>query len=164
MMKGVLGQVGLEQVNEYIRSVVKPDGENVVLLAYLPGNNGEVMTDSSLAGAYSSVDMAALEPYDVQNLDKPLLAEMPVAGSVVDVMDDKLFGSTVWTLSNGIRVHLLKTAYTPDRVIIAGYSPGGFSAGYDPALAPEYHLVNEVLAAGAYGGHTATEPAPHDSR
>lgn len=157
MMKGVLGQVGLEQVNEYIRSVVKPDGENVVLLAYLPGNNGEVMTDSSLAGAYSSVDMAALEPYDVQNLDKPLLAEMPVAGSVVDVMDDKLFGSTVWTLSNGIRVHLLKTAYTPDRVIIAGYSPGGFSAGYDPALAPEYHLVNEVLAAGAYGGHTATE-------
>lgn len=157
MMKGVLGQVGLEQVNEYIRSVVKPDGENVVLLAYLPGNNGEVLTDSRLAEAYSSVDMAALKPYDVQNLDKPLLAEMPVAGSVVDEMSDKLFGSTVWTLSNGIRVHLLKTAYTPDRVIIAGYSPGGFSAGYDPALAPEYHLVNEVLAAGAYGGHTATE-------
>lgn len=157
MMKGVLGQVGLEQVNEYIRSVVKPDGENVVLLAYLPGNNGEVLTDSRLAEAYSSVDMAALKPYDVQNLDKPLLAEMPVAGSVVDEMSDKLFGSTVWTLSNGIRVHLLKTAYTPDRAIIAGYSPGGFSAGYDPALAPEYHLVNEVLAAGAYGGHTATE-------
>lgn len=157
MMKGVLGQVGLEQVNEYIRSVVKPDGENVVLLAYLPGNNGEVLTDSRLAEAYSSVDMAALKPYDVQNLDKPLLAEMPVAGSVVDEMSDKLFGSTVWTLSNGIRVHLLKTAFTPDRVIIAGYSPGGFSAGYDPALAPEYHLVNEVLAAGAYGGHTATE-------
>lgn len=157
MMKGVLGQVGLEQVNEYIRSVVKPDGENVVLLAYLPGNNGEVLTDSRLAEAYSSVDMGALKPYDVQNLDKPLLAEMPVAGSVVDEMADKLFGSTVWTLSNGIRVHLLKTAYTPDRVIIAGYSPGGFSAGYDHALAPEYHLVNEVLAAGAYGGHTATE-------
>lgn len=157
MMKGVLGQVGLVQVNEYIRSVVKPDGENVVLLAYLPGNNGEVLTDSRLAEAYSSVDMAALKPYDVQNLDKPLLAEMPVAGSVVDEMSDKLFGSTVWTLSNGIRVHLLKTAFTPDRVIIAGYSPGGFSAGYDPALAPEYHLVNEVLAAGAYGGHTATE-------
>lgn len=157
MMKGVLGQVDIERVNDYIRSVVRPDGRNVVLMAYLPGNNGINITDSGLADAYASVDMASLKPYEAQEFDKPLLASLPMAGSIVSENADGPFGSSVWELSNGIRVHLLKTAYAPDRVLIAGYSPGGFSAGYDPALAPEYHLANEVIAASAFGGHTATD-------
>lgn len=157
MMKGVLGQVGLEQVNEYIRSVVHPDCGNVVLIAYLPGNNEISLSEASLAEAYSSVDEASLAPYELPDLDKPLLASEPVAGTVVAEESDSLFGSTVWTLSNGIRVHLKKTSYAPDQILISAYSPGGFSAGYNPELAPEYHLVNDLLAAGAYGGHTATE-------
>lgn len=157
MMKGVLGQVGLDQVNDYIRSVVRPDCSNVVLVAYLPGNNGVTLTDEALAGAYSSVDIAALAPYEVHDLDKPLITSLPTPGKIVSESADSLFGSTVWTLSNGIRVHLKSTTFSPDKVMIAGYSPGGFSAGYSPALAPEYHLANDVLAAGAYGGHTATE-------
>ncbi|MDE6345209.1 MAG: insulinase family protein [Muribaculaceae bacterium] len=157
MMKGVLGQVGLPQVNDYIRSVVRPDCANVVLIAYLPGNNEVELTDAALADAYASVDESALVPYTVHDLGKPLLAQMPVAGSIVAEETDSLFGSTVWTLSNGIRMHIKKTSYSPDQVLVAGYSPGGFSAGYNPGLAPEYHLVNDVLAAGAYGGHTATD-------
>lgn len=157
MMKGVLGQIGIDQVNEYLREVVTPEGKNVVLIAYLPDNGDASLTDEGLAGAYSSVDLAALTPYEPGDVDKPLLAAAPVAGSIVAESNDTLFGSTVWTLSNGIRVHLLKSSNTPDQILIAGYSPGGFSANYDPALAPEYHLVNDVLSAGAYGGHTATD-------
>lgn len=157
MMKGVLGQVGLPEVNDYINSVVRPDCANVVLIAYLPGNNEVELTDAALADAYASVDESALVPYTVHDLGKPLLAQMPVAGSIVAEEADSLFGSTVWTLSNGIRIHLKKTSYSPDQVLVAGYSPGGFSVGYNPELAPEYHLVNDVLAAGAYGGHTATD-------
>ena len=157
MMKGVLSQVGIDEVNDYIRSVVKPDGSNVVLLAYLPGGNDIAMTDAKLATAYSSVDLASLTPYEAADISSPILASMPAAGKIVAEETDPLFGSTVWTLSNGIRVHLKKTDHNPDRVYIAAYSPGGFSAGYDADLAPEYHLINDVLAAGAYGGHTATE-------
>lgn len=157
MMKGVLGQVDVDDVNAYIRSVVKPDGRNAVLLAYLPGNTGDTLDDEALAAAYSSVDMASLTPYEVPDLSGALLTQAPVAGKIVKEETDTLFGSTVWTLSNGIKVHILKSAHTPDEILIAGYSPGGFSAGYDDSLAPEYHLVNDVLAAGAYGGHTATD-------
>lgn len=169
MMKGVLSQVGLEQVNDYLRSVVRPDNRNVVIIAYLPGNGdggngngnngggGEAVSDDALATAYASVDTAALTPYEVPALDKPLLAKQPIAGRIVDEKADSLFGTTIWTLSNGIRVHLLPTKFKPDRVVVAGYSPGGFSAGYDPSLAPEYHLANDIIAGGAFGGHTATE-------
>ncbi len=157
MMKGVMGQVGLEQVNEYIRSVVRPDCRNVVLVAYLPGNNDVALTDRKLAEAYTSVDLASLKPYVDHDISKPLLAEEPVPGRIISETADTLFGSTVWTLSNGIRLHYKKTAYAPDQIVISGYSPGGFSAGYDPALAPDYHLANDLLAASAFGGHSATD-------
>lgn len=156
MMKGVLNQVGLEQVNEYISSIVDPGGKNTVLIAFLPGNNAS-MTDGQLADAYTSVDAGTLTPYVAHNIDKPLLSAEPTPGKIIGETTDSLFGSTVWTLSNGIRLHLKHTDYTPDQVIIAGYSPGGFSADYNPALSPEYHLANDVLSAGAYGGHTATQ-------
>ena len=156
MMKGVLNQVGLEQVNEYIRSIVDPGGKNTVLIAFLPGNNAS-MTDGQLADAYTSVDAGTLAPYVAHNIDKPLLSAEPTPGKIIGETTDSLFGSTVWTLSNGIRLHLKHTDYTPDQVIIAGYSPGGFSADYNPALSPEYHLANDVLSSGAYGGHTATQ-------
>lgn len=157
MMKGVLGQISIDDVNDYIRSIVNPDGKNVVLLAYLPGNTDNTFDEAALANAYSSVDLATLTPYEAHDINKPLLATQPVPGSIVSETTDSLFGTTVWTLSNGIKVHLKQSDKTPDQIIIAGYSPGGFSAGYDPSLAPEYHLVNDVLSAGAFGGHTATD-------
>ena len=157
MMKGVINQVGLEQVNEYVRNVVSPDGENVVLIAYLPAADSLSLSDSSLATAYVSVDREALTPYVAPVNDKPLLAALPTSGKVVSENIDSRFGSTVWTLSNGIRVHLLPTEYKPDQVIIAGYSPGGFSQGYTPSRAADYRLANDILASTGFGGHSSTE-------
>ncbi|MCM1032493.1 MAG: insulinase family protein [Odoribacter sp.] len=157
MMKGVFGQVGLDEVNEYVRSVIKADNSNVVLMAFLPGGNDSTLEDDKLATAYTSVDRTLLEPYVPQDITDPILAAEPLPGRIVSEQVDDLFGSTVLTLSNGIRLHYMKTDYSPDQIIIAGYSPGGFSAAYDPDLAPEYHLANEVLAASAFGGHTATD-------
>lgn len=157
MMKGVFGQVGLDEVNEYVRSVIKTDNSNVVLMAFLPGGNDSTLGDDMLATAYTSVNRALLEPYVPQDITDPILAAEPLPGRIVSEQADDLFGSTVLTLSNGIRLHYMKTDYSPDQIIIAGYSPGGFSAAYDPDLAPEYHLANEVLAVSAFGGHTATD-------
>lgn len=157
MMKGVVGQLTVDDVNSYIRSIVSPLNHNVVLMAYLPGNNDITLTDKALADAYASVDIAALTTYEVSAATEPILASEPAPGKIVKEEKDPLFGTTVWTLSNGIRVHLRHNDSAPDQILIAGYSPGGFSAAYDPALAPEYHLVNDILAVSAYGGHTQTQ-------
>lgn len=157
MMKGVVNQLSVDDVNEYLQSIVSPKNENVVLLAYLPGNNDIKLTDKNLADAYTSVDVASLTPYEAGEITTPILATEPQPGKIVKEETDPLFGSTVWTLSNGIRVHLRHSDYAPDQVLIAGYSPGGFSADYDPALTPEYHLVNDILAVSSYGGHTQTQ-------
>lgn len=156
MMKGVLGQVGLEQVNDYVRSVVSPDCRNVVLVAYLPGNNDIALTDAALADAYASVDEAALAPYVVHDLDKPLLAEMPVAGKIVSEKADSLFGSTVWTLSNGIRVHLKKPTTIPTMSLLPDIRP----AASRPDIIPP-SLRNTILSTTCLlPEHTAATPRP----
>ena len=157
MMKGVLGQVDLQMVNDYVRSVVTPDGSNVVLIAYLPAHDEMPLTDASLADAYRNVKRNGLAPYQPHDNSAPLMASLPAEGKIVKEETDSDFGSTVWTLSNGIRVHLLPTTFTPDQVLIAGYSPGGFSQGFRPDRAADYRLANDILAASSYGGHTSTE-------
>lgn len=156
MMKGVLGQIDVAYVNRYLQSVVKPDCSNVVLMAYLPGSDVPSLTPQSLSNAYSSVCLDSLEPYVEPEIASQLIACEPQSGKIVSEETDTLFDTTVWTLSNGIRVHLKPTGFAPGQVIIAGYSPGGFSQNYDPALAPEYRLTNDVLAVTGFGGHTST--------
>lgn len=157
MMKGVVNQVGIPEVNEYIREVVDPKGRNVALLAYLPAADSLSLTDSKLADAYTSVDIESLKPYSPPVLDRPLMTELPQAGTIVGETDQALFGARIWTLSNGIRVHLLPTDYRPDQIVIAGYSPGGFSQGYDPKRGCDYRLANDILASSGFGGHSSTE-------
>lgn len=157
MMKGVIGGMTLDDVNAYVSEVVYPRGANVVILAYLPGADSLPVDDKMLADAYCSVDIASLQPYVAPADSKPLLASLPDPGSIVGESVDSIFGDKVWTLSNGIRVHLLPTSYVPDQVLIAGYSPGGFSQNFKPELAADYRLANDILAATGYGDHSAIE-------
>ncbi len=157
MMKGVIDHISLSDVNSYIASVIAADGSNIVIAAYLPEKMAGTVSETDLLSAYQSVDGATVEPYVDSAVNGSLLAVEPTAGSIVAETVNPLFGSTEWTLSNGIHVVVKPTDFAPDRVVIQGYGPGGFSQGYDPALAPEYHLANDILAAGAFGNYKASE-------
>jgi zinc protease len=156
MTKGVVDGITLDDVNAYLQSVVKADNENAVVVVYAP----ESMTtpsDAEVAYAYASVDGAALEAYVDKVVSGAILKAEPTPGSIVSESHNDLFGTTVWTLSNGIKVHFMPTKFMPDQVVIQGFSPGGFSVGYDATLAPEYHLANDILAVSAFGGYTSSD-------
>lgn len=157
MMKGVINQVGVDQVNEYIRSVTGTGNRNVVLVAYLPENGAAALSDDALAAAYSSVDGNGLEPYIEHIVMSDLIAYEPEAGSIVDEKENPLFKSKVWTLSNGIKVHLRHSDERSDQILIQGYSPGGFSQHYDPQSVSDYRIANDVIACSSFGGHSSTQ-------
>lgn len=157
MMKGVINQVGIEQVNEYIRSIAGAGDRNVVLVAYMPENGAAALSDDALAAAYSSVGVNGLAPYVDQVSAGDLLACEPEAGSIVDEKENPLFNSKLWTLSNGIKVHLRHSGEQPDQILIQGYSPGGFSQHYDPQTAPGYRIANDAIACSSFGGHSSTQ-------
>jgi zinc protease len=156
MMKGVVNGITLEDVNSYLNNVVTTDNRNVVIIVYAP-EKMSTPSDEELAASYAAINGADVEPYVDAVVAGKLLKEEPQAGSIVKEERHPIFNSSVWTLSNGIKVNVLKTDYRPDQVMILGSGPGGFSIGYDEALTPEYHLANDVLAVSGFGGYSSSE-------
>ncbi len=154
MVKGVINQISLNDVNRYIADIVTPADRNVVLVAYAP--EGTTLTREALASAYASVDRSALTPYVDTFADAPLLANPPIPGDIVAEDSDSIFGIKTWTLSNGIRVRLRHNDYDADRVLISAKSPGGISQNYNLDDISNYLALNDVLAISGVGENTST--------
>lgn len=157
MMKGVISGIRIEDVNAYISSVVRPDNADVIIISYVPQSDIKTVTPASLTGAYTAVDGKALAQWEDKAVDGPILPDMPEAGKIVSTDSLPQFGAEVWTLSNGIRVFVRPDHKDPNSVLIHGFSPGGFSQNYDPALAPDYKMANDVLAVSGYGPYSTDD-------
>ncbi len=155
MIKGVISQMKLADVNDYIASIVTPEDENAVIICYAPA--GTTLTGADLAEAYKGVDGSKLDAYVDKFAGRPLLAATPTAGKIVMEEKHPVFGTTIWTLSNGIRVNLNPNDYEGDKVKILAKSPGGISQSYDPALSADYMALNDVLALSAVGENSMTD-------
>lgn len=155
MMKGVLGQVTLKDCNDYIASVVDNEGAGVVISAYVPSSDKIKAAD--LAEAYKNVSASSLSAYQDKTVEGSILESEPVAGTIVAEKELPDFRARMWTLSNGIKVYLRASTETPDWISIDAYSPGGFSQNYDASLAPEYKMLNDVLAVSAAGRYSADD-------
>lgn len=156
MMKGVINQVDTAETREFIASVINPADSNVVIVAYLPQSDIPTTDADNLAAAYTGVDTSALLPFTDTEDNSPILATSPVAGSIVAETELPQFGSKIWTLSNGIRVHLRHSDSNPDQILVQGYSPGGISQHYDPALAADYRIANDAIAVSGTGNFTSS--------
>lgn len=67
------------------------------------------------------------------------------------------FGSTLLTLSNGLKVYLRPGPADCRQVEITAYAPKGFATDYDPARQSTYRAAGDVLAASKIGGMTAAD-------
>lgn len=155
MIKGVISQMKIDDVNDYLASIVTPENDNVVILCYAPATAS--VTSAELAETYKAIDRRKLAAYVDQFVDRPLMATIPAAGKIVKEEMHPIFGTPVWTLSNGIKVNLNPNDYEADKVRIMAKSPGGISQSYDPALSPDYLALNDVLALSAVGKNSLTD-------
>ncbi|MDE5632846.1 MAG: insulinase family protein, partial [Muribaculaceae bacterium] len=103
-----------------------------------------------------AIDFAALEPFVDTFADRPLMAELPEAGSIVAEAEGP-FGTRVLTLSNGIKVYLRPNDAKPDEVLVRAVSPGGFSMSYNPAKKGLYKMCDDILAVSGFGGHSSSD-------
>ena len=78
----------------------------------------------SLAAAGSA---QATEAWKDDSVSKPLMAKAPTPGKIVATSHDDKSDSTVWTLSNGIRVVVKPTDFQNDTIGIEGRASGGTS-------------------------------------
>ena len=100
--------------------------QNVLVLFNGPEKEGLVNpTETELAEVYAAAKNAEIAPNAEESVNEPLLDASLLAGSKVKKEKTGIYGETVWTLKNGVKVIVLPTEYKKDQVIINLSKDGG---------------------------------------
>ena len=127
-------------------------GQAVAL--FLPDKEGmSYPTETEILAALSAVEQEELTPYVEEVSTEPLVPQLPEGGDVKSKKD--VFGATLYTLPNGVRVHILRTDYTPNQVVMQATSWGGTSLYTND----EYQNANSAdgIGLGGWGEFSATD-------
>jgi len=126
LAKKVLPSITLDQVNQLSKEWITED--NIVITITGPENEEvKIPTKERVLELLNEVESSKYEAYIDEVSNKPLLANIPVAGKVEDEKINEDLGITEWTLSNGIKVVIKPTYFKEDEILINAFSNGGTS-------------------------------------
>ncbi|MEG1037574.1 MAG: insulinase family protein [Mucinivorans sp.] len=125
LSKQILTDITLDEVNAQMASLV---GKECVLTLVAQNKEGvAIPTQDELRAAMKEVEALDIAPYTEQVNTKPLVDGSKLLGSAVQKTESGKYGSTVWTLKNGIRVVVKPTEYKADEIMLRAFKKGGTS-------------------------------------
>lgn len=147
--------VTVELVNRYMKQILGDN--NVVLSLTGPDKEGaEYPSEDELVAYYDSAKEVPVLAYQDKVSDEPLIPELPAPGKIVREEEDPLFGATVMTLGNGVKVVLKHTEFKKDEVIMTATSPGGTTL-FDDKETSNLKILNDIIPMGGWGNFSAVE-------
>lgn len=154
IVKQIVPQIPVEAINSVIPQLMTE--ENMVLTIFGPEKEGVTYpTEQELLDIVKNVQTEELTAYVDKVSNEPLLPEEPAGGKIVKT-EEGPFGSTVLTLSNGIRVIMKPTEFKADQIVLQAISPGGTSVfGTDDVV--QSRFLNNVAGLGGYGKFSIIE-------
>ena len=155
MMQQVAPAITVAHVNEYAKTL--PKDENLAIAVMMPQKEGlKVPSKDELMAVYQSALKEQVEPYKETLSNEPLVPVAPKAGKVVSEVKETMSGATVWNLSNGATVVVMKTDFKDDQILFSATSKGGFSL-IDKSEIPATKVISEVATLGGFGNFNATD-------
>ena len=124
----LIKQIPLEAVNNAAKQLITAN--NRVIVVNAPDKEGVTNpTESELLAVMAKVDGMELQAYEEDVVKEPLIADIDaLKGSpVVSETSDATYGTTTWTLKNGITVVVKPTKFKADEVLFNAQSFGGLS-------------------------------------
>lgn len=142
--------IPLEVLNEYFADNITDD--NRVVIALLADKPGLVYPDDAgFDQITASVNAENIEAYQDVTREDPLITDLRPAGQIVEETTDEAWGTTTWTLSNGIKVVIKPTTFRADQIIFnaaAVDGMAGFRNNYiNERIFGEYAFDNYSLGA-----------------
>lgn len=137
-VKQYIAMVPLEMLN-MVSKQLYGDG-NIVLFYTSPQREGlAVPTEADLTAVLENVKSAEIEAPKIEASNEPLMDPSAIAGSPVVKEERGEFGTTVWSLKNGIQVIVKPTDYKRDEVMVKTVAKGGRSILADE-LIPSFEM------------------------
>ncbi|MBQ8336220.1 MAG: insulinase family protein [Bacteroidaceae bacterium] len=153
--KELIESITLDEINAVLPALHREDNRVAVSYApekedvVYPGKEDIEMLLNAIANARN------ITPYEDNAVDAPLLENIPAGGKVVSTEEGK-WGSTIWTLSNGIKVVLKPTDFQADQITLAGYKNGGTNR-YPDSERINFSMLGSLSGIGGFGAFDATQ-------
>lgn len=148
IMNQIVPNIPVEAVNSMIPALVTDS--NMVVSIFCPEKESmKYPTKEEILSVINKVKAENITAYEDKVSDEPLIAEKPQGGKIVKT-EEGPFGSTVLTLSNGVRVILKDTDFKADEIKMRAFSPGGNSLFPNDEII-NINVLNAVAGIGGLG-------------
>ena len=148
IMNQIVPNLSVEMVNSLIPALVTDS--NLVVNVFFPEKEGlKVPSKKEVLAAINKVKAETLTAYEDKVSDEPLIPEKPQGGKITK-QENGPFGSTILTLSNGVRVILKQTDFKADEIRMRAFSPGGSSLFPNDEII-NINVMNDVASIGGLG-------------
>lgn len=157
MMSMIANQIPLEAINARVAQIIPDTNTNAVLLVMYPDKPEYAEpTLEQFTALMDRVGAENLEAYVDNVKSEPLIASLPAPGKIVKEETDKLFGATVWTLSNGAKVVVKPTDFRKNEILFKAQAMGGTSVLSDADLDNVRYMANAMSRRGL-GNYSSNE-------
>lgn len=122
----ILGQINVNVINQVVPQLFTE--ENIVMLYTGPQKEG-IATPSKeeLLKVVEEVKASDIQPLEGEQIASEFLNADKIKAGKVKKVEQAVYGSTKWTLSNGIEVYLLPTTHRLDQILFDLHRDGGRS-------------------------------------
>jgi zinc protease len=127
-MNKLVPNTSVELVNQMVKMM--PDSNFVVAMFAADKEDNILPAKEDIFKWMAEVETENIEPLKDEVSNEPLIGEMPKSGQIKKIKDDK-YGAKLITLSNGIKVHVKQTDFSPNQISMYAHSWGGYSL-YSP--------------------------------
>ncbi len=131
--------ISLDEMNQLAKNWIT-DENRVVVITGPEKEDVAIPTSEEVLATINKADNTEVEAYVDKFVDRPLVEEVPQAGTIVSSSVDEELGTTRWTFENGVQVVLKPTDFKDDEILMSAYSLGGTS------LYPNDELISAQFA------------------
>lgn len=126
LVKNLMPMITAGMVNEALKAEITD--ENMVIIYEGPEKAGIVQpSEEEILTVLAQVRASDIKPNEEKTVAADFLDASKLKGSPVRKVSSGIYGSTVWTLKNGLEVILYPTEYNKDRVSFNLFKKGGSS-------------------------------------
>lgn len=155
MVQQIFPMLSAAMINQVAQQIVTPN--NVALLVMGQQKEGNVLpTEEELLAAYNAALQQEVSAYEEALSGIELLPNAPARTGKVVSEEAGDWGSTVWTLSNGVTVVYKPTDFKKDQVLMSAYSKGGTRLDMtQPNIVRQ--TIEDLATVGGLGQFSATD-------
>lgn len=140
-LQQILPHVNAERINQIVKNYVTDEN---LIISFMAPDKPSVLVPSGeqVLATLAEVKAAELTANKEDDLNRPLITNVPKPGKIKSVSKNATFGTTEWVLANGVKVVFKPTEFKKDEILLSAFSQGGVSK-----VKNENDLVSATLAA-----------------